>query len=140
VAQTVHGSRLACHAFDHHTCGKQTNINLTKRRTGWQKFTKTWHFSLEKLKKIPENSIRKCSSRAFEWMVMSVGFDNLKTFWGNFCVPPFMTEVTISPYKVNTRKLPPKCVFLVWFWKFNVQQRAKTEIWHFLNYFTICVI
>jgi hypothetical protein len=31
-------------------------------------------------------TIRKCSSRAFRWMVMSVGFDNLN-FLCNFCVP-----------------------------------------------------
>jgi hypothetical protein len=30
-------------------------------------------------------TIGKCSSRAFQWMVMSVGSDNLK-FGGNFCV------------------------------------------------------
>jgi hypothetical protein len=31
-------------------------------------------------------TIRKCSSTPFQWMVMSVGCDNLN-FLGNFCVP-----------------------------------------------------
>jgi hypothetical protein len=37
-------------------------------------------------KLVESNNYHQSSSRAFQWMVMSVGFDNLK-FWGNFCIP-----------------------------------------------------
>jgi hypothetical protein len=44
-------------------------------------------------KKMDEGTTSKFSSRAFQWMVMSVSFDNLLNFVGNLCVPPFVTEV-----------------------------------------------
>jgi hypothetical protein len=34
-------------------------------------------------------------------MVMSVCFNNLKNLGGNFCVPPLVTEVTISPWRAK---------------------------------------
>jgi hypothetical protein len=40
------------------------------------------------------------SSRAFHWMVMLVGFDNLN-FLDNFCVPPLVTEVAVSPLRAK---------------------------------------
>jgi hypothetical protein len=45
----------------------------------------------------PKNGwIRECSSRAFQWMVMSVY--RFRQSWGNFCVPPLVTEVIITPH------------------------------------------
>jgi hypothetical protein len=73
----------------------------------WQSWlfkNKDWGFFWKKIQKmyfVPKNgwiqktngAIRKCSSRAFQWMVMSVCFNNLFAF----CVLPLVTEVTISP-------------------------------------------
>jgi hypothetical protein len=52
-------------------------------------------------------TIRKCSSRAFQWMVMSVCFDNLKFLGGNFCGPRLVTEVTISKELILWLDTPP---------------------------------
>jgi hypothetical protein len=58
-------------------------------------------FSLKKwVNQKTNGAIRKCSSRAFQWMVMFVGFDNLQYFC-IFCVPPSVTEVPVSPWRVN---------------------------------------
>jgi hypothetical protein len=52
--------------------------------------SKDWGFFLEKLRiwilspkmnRKTNGTIRKCSSRPFQWMVMSVCFDNLRSFW-----------------------------------------------------------
>jgi hypothetical protein len=53
------------------------------------------HLPREWLNWKTNGTIRRCSSIAFQWMVMSVCFDNHKGF-GQFCVPPLVTEVTIS--------------------------------------------
>jgi hypothetical protein len=39
-------------------------------------------------------TIRKCSSRAFQWMVMSVRFDNLDLF-GQFLCAALVTEAVV---------------------------------------------
>jgi hypothetical protein len=54
------------------------------------------HFPLKWLNRKTNGTVRKCSSRTFRWMVMSVGFDNLISYLGNFCIPHLVTEVTIG--------------------------------------------
>jgi hypothetical protein len=44
------------------------------------------YFSLPKLNRKTNGTIRKCCSRAFQWVVMSVYSDNLK-FFGQFLCP-----------------------------------------------------
>jgi hypothetical protein len=45
-------------------------------------FPKNW------MNRTTNGTIRKYFPRAFEWMVMSVGFDNLKIFWWISAVCP----------------------------------------------------
>jgi hypothetical protein len=50
---------------------------------GFLRKTQKIHFLQKCLNKKVNGTIRKCSSRAFQWMVMSLCFDNLK-FFGQF--------------------------------------------------------
>jgi hypothetical protein len=45
------------------------------------------HFPRKWVNQKPNGTMRKCSSRAFQWMVMSVGFDNNLKFFGQFLCP-----------------------------------------------------
>jgi hypothetical protein len=76
-------------------------------------------FSLRKwLIRKSNGTIRKCSSKAFQWMVMSVGFDNLEFFWIYVSHLLVMTEVTIRVGSWRTLLMQWRCdVFNNAYWR-----------------------
>jgi hypothetical protein len=71
--------------------------SLTLKRT--QRFLR----KIKKLKKT-NGTIRMCSSRAFQWMVMSVDFLNLKCFWAISVFRPWWQK-SLSVPKGKQKKL-----------------------------------
>jgi hypothetical protein len=98
-----HSLRWSCHAWQR-LCGlvlisRACCIKCTKAEVGMDIFVGGENGQSAKnarRDRMQRNgTIRKCSSRAFQWMVMSVSFDNRKSF-GQFLCPALVTEVTIT--------------------------------------------
>jgi hypothetical protein len=92
--------------------------NKTRLRTGsLSKIQKMDFFSLaqNKLNRTTNGAIRKCFSRAFQWMVMSVGFDNLKYF-GQFLCPALgdrSHHQSLKPMPCDAWKAPPRVISMI---------------------------
>jgi hypothetical protein len=68
---------------------KKTSVLVLKglrTEVFWEKFRK-------QLYRTTNGTIRKCSSRAFQWIVILVGFDNLKFFWAISVSHPWWPSV-----------------------------------------------
>jgi hypothetical protein len=74
-------------------------------------------------------AIRKCSSRSFQWLVMSVFFNNLKLFGQFLCPPLAVTEVAISP-ELNWMLLEfSECCMNVWNSRTKIHSQWKVFMW-----------